>query len=78
MSTIETILSRAMSEPDFAQQLFADADQALIGYDLTAEELIQVKSISHTKFSAMALEERKSFATTVRGSGFYLIRDEGG
>ena len=80
MSTIETILDRAMSEPDFAQQLFADADQALRGYDLTAEELIQIKSISQTKFNAMALEERKSFASisTARGGGYFHIRDEGG
>ena len=80
MSTLETILARMMSEPDFAQQLFAHADQALRGYELTAEELIQIKSISQTNLNAMALEERKSFASisTARGGGFFQVRDEGG
>jgi hypothetical protein len=80
MSTIETILDRAMSEPDFAQQLFEDADQALHGYNLTAEEFIQIKSISQAKFADLQIEERKSLAstTTVRGGGFFQIRDAGG
>ena len=63
MSTIETILSRAMSDPAFAEQLFADADQALAGYDLTAEEIAKLKGMSRGDLNAMtalAPEERKS------------------
>lgn len=77
MSTIETILAHAMREPDFAQQLFADADQAISGYDLSAEERTQIKSISHATFNNMPLEERRSFAsllTTTYGRGTFQIR----
>jgi hypothetical protein len=65
MSTIETILTRAMSDPAFADLLFSDAEKALAGYDLSAEELASLKSMSRLdfeKFSAAAPEERKSFA----------------
>jgi hypothetical protein len=77
MPTLETILSRAMSEPDFARQLFLDADQALREYDLTAEERTQIKSVSHATFDSMTLEERRSFAslmTTTYGRGSFQIR----
>jgi hypothetical protein len=65
MSTIETILTRAMSDPAFADLLFADVEKALVGYDLTPEELTSLKSISHIeidKFAAASPEERKSFS----------------
>jgi len=61
MSTLETILSRAMSDAAFAEQLFAHPEKALAGYDLSAEEIEQVKNISRTDFVALAPEERKSF-----------------
>ena len=63
MSTIETILSRAMSDSSFAEQLFTDADQALAGYDLTAEEIAKLKGMSRgdlNTMTALAPEERKS------------------
>jgi len=61
MSTLETVLSRAMSDAAFAEQLFADAEKALAGYDLTTDEVVQIKSMSRTEFQATATEERKSF-----------------
>jgi len=64
MTTIETVLSRMMSEPAFAQQLFADAEKALTGYDLSAEDVTQLKGMSPADFEAFASaspEERKSF-----------------
>lgn len=69
MTTIETILARAMSEPDFAQQLIADADRALMGYDLTAEEIETFKGISRVEFDGMAAnpENRKSFSLWGQG-----------
>jgi len=79
MSTIETILTRAMNEPEFAEQIFTDADNALASYDLTAGELTRIKSMSHAEFMSLDTEVRKSFASapTIRGNGFYQIRDEG-
>jgi hypothetical protein len=63
MSTIETILSRAMSDSTFAEQLFADVEKALTGYSLTTEEIAKLKGMSRGELNAMtalAPEERKS------------------
>lgn len=35
---VQRVLDRAMSEPEFREQLARDPDAALGGYDLTAEE----------------------------------------
>ena len=63
MSTLETILTRAMSDAAFADQLFADSAKALAGYNLTAEEMTALNSMSRAdlgKISSTSLEERKS------------------
>ena len=63
MSTIETILSRAMSDAAFAEQLFADTEKALAGYNLTTAEIAKLKGMSHgdlNSMTALAPEERKS------------------
>jgi hypothetical protein len=66
MSTqaVETILTRAMSDPAFAELLFTDADKALAGFDLNPLEISNLKSISREVFDKVASgtpEERKSF-----------------
>lgn len=63
--SVETILSRAMSDPAFADLLFSDADQAIGGYDLTADEVANLRGISRADFAALATaapEDRRSFA----------------
>jgi len=62
MSAIETILSRAMSEPEFADRLFSDPESALAEYDLSSAELDQFKKMSRTDFAALTPEDRKSMA----------------
>ena len=62
MSTIETILSRAMSDPEFAELLFNDLDKALAEYHLSAEEQAKLEALSRAEFGALALEDRKSMA----------------
>ena len=62
--TVESILTKAMSDSAFANALFADLDKALAGYDLTAEEMSSLKSMSRADFEKAANgspEERKSF-----------------
>ena len=61
MSTIETILSRAMNESEFAEQLFTDPEMALADYELTVDEMTLLIKMSHTQFDALSPEERKSF-----------------
>ena len=80
MSTLETVLSRAMSEPAFAEQLFADAEKALAGYDLTAEEKDQLKGMSRTDFAAFSSaspEERKSFGYFNHNQSALKVRRSG-
>lgn len=62
--SVETVLSRAMSDNTFAELLLANPDQALAEYDLTPEELDVLKQISRADVDAFAKaspEERKSF-----------------
>ena len=61
--TVESILTQAMSDPAFANSLFANPDFALSGFDLTAEEISNLKSMSRADFEQYAKatpEERKS------------------
>ena len=81
MSTIETILTRAMSDPEFADLLFTDAEKALAQYSLPAEELSKFKGITRADFEALtshAPEERKSLAKSFDSQGRLLIGTEGG
>ena len=62
--TVESILTKAMSDSAFANALFADLESAVTGYDLTAEEVANLKSMSRAefeKFAAASPEDRKSF-----------------
>jgi hypothetical protein len=70
--TVETILSRAMSDGSFADQLFTNPDQALAGFELTAEEVVSLKGISRADietYSTASPEERRSFSLGIHGSG---------
>lgn len=63
--TVETVLNRAISDQTFREQLFANPDQALAGFELSAEELASFKSMSQADFETLAKatpEERISFA----------------
>jgi len=54
MSTIENILTRMMSDANFADAVFADAARALAGYDLHLDEISKFKDLSRAQFDAMA------------------------
>ena len=83
MPAIENILERMITETTFAESVFADAEKALAEYDLSFEEVARFKNLSRTDFESYAStspEERKSFGSTstLGGSGFFKIRNEGG
>jgi len=85
MSTLETILLRAMNDPKFAELLFNDFDEALAEYSLGDEDIAKFRNMSRVDFDtlmSMSPDERKSFSlagtNTVGGSGFFQVRDEGG
>jgi len=63
--SVQSILSRAMSDASFADLLFSDPDQAMAGYDFTADEGANLRGISRADFAALAKaapEDRRSFA----------------
>jgi hypothetical protein len=62
---IETILTRAMSDAAFADLLFANLESALAGYELTTEEIANLKGMSRADFAhfqSASPEERRSFS----------------
>ena len=70
MSTSETILSRMMNEPAFAEAVFADSQRTLAEYNLSADEIAKFKGISRADFEAFVLaspEERRSFGAAPTG-----------
>jgi len=64
MPTIESILSRAMNDTAFAEQLFSNPEKVWTEYDLSDEEITKIKGISRAQFDAIAMdpEIRKSFS----------------
>jgi hypothetical protein len=72
MSTqsVETILSRAMSDTAFAASLFSNPERALVAYDLSAEETASLKAMTRADFETLATgspEERRSFSLHCAG-----------
>ena len=62
---IEAVLDQAMSDSGFADQLFANPDQALAGFELTTEEATTFKGMARADFDKLVQaspEERKSFS----------------
>jgi hypothetical protein len=63
--SVETILSRAMSDGTFADQLFTNPDQALAGFELTTEEATTFKGMARADFDTLlqaSPEDRRSFS----------------
>jgi hypothetical protein len=62
IENVQTIIGRAMVEPEYRELLFSDPDKALEGYDLTQEETQALKSMQNDKVELVGneLEERIS------------------
>jgi hypothetical protein len=62
--TVQKVIIRAVTEPEFRDLLFRDSAQALSGYDLTGAEVDTLGQLSREAFDAAAasLEERSSKA----------------
>ncbi len=52
--TVQTIIGRAILEPDFRTLLFTDPIKALEGYDLTEAEAQSLKTLDKEKFDEAA------------------------
>ena len=73
LESVQTIIGRAVMEPEYRELLFSDLDKALEGYELTEEEAAALKGLERKKFDAVAgeLEERIS---RVGGVGKEVLR----
>jgi hypothetical protein len=76
-TSVETILSRAMSDSAFADQLFVNPDQSLAGFELTTEEAAIFKNMARVDFDKLVQaspEERKSMGvqTNHNESALYI------
>lgn len=71
VESVETIISRAVTEPEYRELLFNEPDKALEGYELTEEEAASLKELEREKFDAVLgeLEDRISRGgIVIRGS----------
>jgi hypothetical protein len=71
LESVQTIIGRVVTEPEYRELLFSDPDRALEGYELTEEEAEALKGLKREKFDAVAseLEERISRWGGALGSG---------
>ncbi len=60
--SVQTIVGRAILEPEYRKLLFSDPGKAMEGYELTGEETEAIKGLDSEKFDVVAnqLEERIS------------------
>jgi hypothetical protein len=60
---VEVVLSRAMSDTAYADLLFSDVEKAVAGFELTAEEISNLRALTRAEFDKLnsSPEERKSF-----------------
>lgn len=59
MLQLETILTRMMSEPAFANAVFSDAMRALADYHMPNEDIAKFRALSRADFDSAAYEFRK-------------------
>ena len=64
--SVETILSRMISDSAFAEAVFANAETTLAEYSLSIEDLAKFKGMNRAEFANLAAESRRSFATLPR------------
>ena len=60
--TVQEVIIKAVSDPEFRELLFSDPDKALDGYELTEEEVESLKHVDRDSFeeNLSELEERVS------------------
>ena len=75
LENVQTIIGRAILEPEYRDLLFSDPAKALEGYDLTEEEAQAVKGIEKEKLNVLSNELEERISKT--GLGLVGIKYEG-
>lgn len=60
VQSVTQVLERALSDPAFRELLKSNFDQAVRGYDLTADERAALRKGDESTLGAMGVEERLS------------------
>ena len=70
--TVEWIMGRALTDLAYRQRLLGSPDEALVGYDLTAEQTIEIKAWTRQQFDELIhwLDEKVSQAVFNGSLGF--------
>jgi hypothetical protein len=69
VQNVTNVISKAMRDRAFRDQLFSKPDQALKGYDLTPEEAKGLTAISRAEFDKIAAQlEEKLLSQAVGGA----------
>ncbi|NIS83427.1 MAG: hypothetical protein GTO14_25255 [Anaerolineales bacterium] len=54
MKNVQTIIIRAVFEPEYCDLLFGDIESALEGYDLTPMEILWLRRLTRKEFEGFA------------------------
>jgi hypothetical protein len=58
---VKEVLERAIAEPEFAQKLLDDPDEALSGYTLTEVQLLLLRSLDEEDLAKLTPENLEEF-----------------
>ena len=67
VQNVTNIVSKALTDRAFRDQLFSKPNQALKGYDLTPEEAKGLKAISREEFDKIATQLEEKISSQVVG-----------
>jgi hypothetical protein len=77
LQAVQTVIGKAAVDRAFRDVLFSKPDEALAGFDLSADEVASLKKLSREKFDAVAGElEEKILAEAVGGGATYVYNNQ--
>ncbi len=65
--SVQQIIGRAIGDEAFRELLFSKPDQALAGFDLTADEIATLKGLKREEFDAAASDLEQRISKTFLG-----------
>nr|UXE45377.1 hypothetical protein Hi04_10k_c4711_00023 [uncultured bacterium] len=75
VQNVTNIVSKAMRDRAFRDQLFSKPEQALKGYDLTPEEAKGLTAISRAEFDKIAAQLEEKILSQAVGGGVGAVGD---
>ena len=77
LQAVQTVIGKAAVDRAYRDLLFSKPDEALAGFDLSADEIACLKKLEREKFDAVAVElEEKILAEAVGGGATYVYNNQ--